>query len=237
MLEAAVKKNFGTLFVYVFVCMLFCFAQASSGQAVVMLEEIETEGVDVIVNEDIARARSNAVKDSLRKAVEIAVGEFLSSDNIARNFEIINNGIYTEAQHYIQNYRIVEEKADDNLYRVRIKAAVSMRSVESHLKTLGFLSMEKLQERTSTPVMVSMTVTGIRSYSDYVMLREALEDVIEGVGNLYQRRLESGMAKLAIEMNGGVETLIDRISMKNFKYFSLDITGNTGDSIEASMVR
>jgi hypothetical protein len=201
-----------------------------------MLKEIEAEGVDVIINEDIAFARNNAIKDSLRNAVEIAVSTFLSSGDIARSFEIINNGIYAEAQHYIQNYRIVEEKIDDDLYKVRIEAAISMGSVKNHLRDLGFFSMEELHKRINAPVMVSMTVTGIRSYSDYVVLREALKDVIEGAGNLYQRRLESGTAELAIEIDGGVETLTNRISMKKFKYFSLVITGSTENSIEANMV-
>lgn len=236
MLKTATKKGFLTLLVSIFLFTLSSPVQASLGQGI-RIEEIETEGADVIVNEDIVLARNNAIKDSLRKAVEIAVGEFLSSDVVARSFEIINNGIYAEAQHYIQNYRIIEEKADENLYKVRIKAAVSTGSVKSDLKALGLLTMEELQKEMTATVMVSMTVTGIGSYADYVMLRGALEDAIKGVGNLYQRRLESGMAKLAIEIDGGVEILAGRISKKDFKYFSLDIIDSTENSIDVNMVK
>lgn len=235
MLKAAMKKVFFALLASVFLITLSCPVQAFPGQGV-RIEEIEAEGVDVIVNKDTALARNNAIKDSLRKAVEIAVGAFLPSDAIARSFEIINNGIYAKAQHYIQNYRIIEEKADDNLYKVRIKAAISAGSIKNDLKTLGLLIMEEWQEEAVT-VMVSMTVTGIGSYSDYVRLRGALKNEVEGVRNLYQRRMESGMAELAIEMDGGAEILAGRLALKDFKSFSLDIIDVTENSIDVNMVK
>ena len=230
------KKVFFALLVSIFLLTLSYPVQAFPGQEV-RIEEVEAEGSDVIVNEDIVLARNNAIKDSLRKAVEITVGAFLSSDAIARSFEIINNGIYAKAQHYIQNYRIVEEKADDNLYKVRIKAAISAGSIKNNLKTLGLLIMEEWQEEMAATVTVSMTVTGIGSYSDYVRLRGALKNEIKGVRNLYQRRMESGMAKLAIEMDGGAEILADRLTLKDFKSFSLDITDVTENSVDVNMVQ
>ncbi len=382
------KKVVAFLLIVFFFSTPSCPVLALTGDAV-SVEEMEADGADVIVNEDIALARNNAIKDSLRKTVEMAVGGLISSEDIARHFERINNTIYSKSQHYIQNYRIVEESIDDNLYTVHIKAAVSVGTIKGDLETLGLLVMagdlprvmiligtensegqypdyrlnsaepslweetmgialmekgfvvidrshlftmgeyeastmdmtsvrvmgrgvgadlviigssqsrqadtiagtgvkelqarvtaravivdtgaviasdsgyaesfniekekgeeeairkaaEQLSERlharimtqwqkqAAATTMVSMTVTGIESYSDFVTLREVLTSALKGVKNIYQRRMEWGMATFDIEITGGTKVLADQLSTRGFKYFSLGIIDITENSI------
>ncbi|MBN2254917.1 MAG: flagellar assembly protein T N-terminal domain-containing protein, partial [Deltaproteobacteria bacterium] len=108
---------------------------------------IEADGAGVVINNDLALARDNAINDSLRKAVEQAVGTVISSETVVQNYEVINDSIYAKSQGYIQNYQILNEKVSDGLYRVTIRATVSMGGIKDDLRALGFLMAQKNMPR------------------------------------------------------------------------------------------
>lgn len=355
----------------------------------VSVEKMDAEGTDVVVNEDVALARNNAIRDSLRKVVEQAVGGIVASEDIAGHFDQINETIYSRSQQYIQNYRIIEESADGNLYTVHIEAVVSVGGIQKELEALGLLkkghgvpsimilvgtgasgdqyqddrlnSMEptlweeamkrvltekglvvrdrsrlstldttgedvlstarigeigraagvdiiivvsaqvrqaatitgtevkELQARVTARVvrvdggviiasdsgyaasfsadrekgedealtkaarqvserlypeimaqwqrqeiveaMISLTVSGIPGYAEYVNLRQVLRNELKGVKTIYQRRMERGMAMLDLEVTVDTETLADRLAVKDFGPFVLDIVDVTDHHI------
>ncbi|MBN2567931.1 MAG: hypothetical protein JXB42_00725 [Deltaproteobacteria bacterium] len=201
------------------------------------VEELEAEAAGVIINEDIAGARTNAIADSLRKAVEGAVGGLVDSEVLARHFETVNSAIFSKPRNYIQNYRIVKESVDGILYTVQIKASVSVGSIKRDLKNLGLLTIEEGQQVAAATEIISVVVTGIESYSDFVRLRETLKGELEGVKNLYQRRMERGTAALDIEITGGVPALIERLTVKKFRYFSLDVARIAENRITVQIVK
>lgn len=356
---------------------------------------VETDGAGVVINGDVALARDNALDDALRKAVEQAVGVFISSDTIVENFEVIRDNIYSKSQGYIQNYTITDEKAGDSLYMVSVRATVSLKSIDNDLQALGLLmarkgmprlmviiaeknagtagdvpvwdpaqlsiaeeviharflkegftfvdraslaetsvypgtepnnfdaqrlgsqldaelviagkslvkssgnvagtamrsfqaavtarairtdngvviastnahaaavhmdaatgGMEaikkasekvadallsqivaKWQQEVSSSMMISMTVRGITSYSDFVRFRKMLKEEIRGVKNIYQRRMKSGEATLDVEIAGTAQSFADEMAMKELKEFSLDITGVTQNSVEVVIAK
>jgi len=355
----------------------------------VSVATMDADGTDVIVNEDIARARTNAVRDSLRKVVEQAVGGLVAPEDMAIHFDSINKTIYSRPRQYIQHYRIIEERAADSLYTVHIEAVVSVGGIKEDLETLGLTGMgddiprvmvligltasgeghpdyrlharepslweetiqtvlaekglvvrdrshlpamdgdgkadldtarireiaslvgvdiviagraqlrqgatiagtsvkelqarvtaravqadrgvviasdngyaasfsaerakgedeaitkaaRQVAERLQTAIMaawqrretvtaiVSMTVSGIAGYDEYVTLRQALRHDLKGVKNVYQRRVMRGMAMFDLEVTVDAETLADRLALKDFGAFVLDIVDVTDQSI------
>lgn len=359
---------------------------------------IEAEGAGVVINNDLALARDNALNDALRKAVEQAVGTVISSETIVQNFEVINDSIYAKSQGYIQNYRIINENVSDSLYRVTIRASVSLGTIKDDLQALGLLmarkgmprmmvlmaeqnvgqlhpsyywdaidlsvsenvlqssflkegftfvdrasvegelknatmkgsdvgnraaarigkqvdaevvivgkafakaagniagtamkslqanitaravrtdngmviatanehaaavhidditggseaikkATEKLADSLKTQIiakwqsevsstgLVSLTVRQIKSYADFMKVKDALKNEIRGIKNVYIRKMESGVAKMDVEMEGSALTLADRLAVKKFQGFSLDITAVGQNSVEMNLIK
>ena len=359
---------------------------------------IEADGAGVVINNDMALARDNAINDSLRKAVEQAVGTVISSETVVKNFEVINDSIYAKSQGYIQNYKILKENVSDSLYRVTIRATVSMGSIKDDLRALGFLmarkgmprlmvliaeqnvgqlhpsyswdsvdlsvaetvfqsnflqdgftfvdrgavrgelktittrgtdlnnkmaarlgqqvdaelvivgkafakaagnvagtsmkslqanitarairtdngmviasatehgaavhidditggseaikkATEKLAENLKTQIiakwqsevssagLISLTVRQIKSYADFMKLKDALKEEVRGVKNVYIRKMENGMAQMDIEFAGSALSLADNLAVKKFTGFSLDVTAVGQNSLEMNMIK
>lgn len=106
-------------------------------------EVIESEGTGTIVQNDTASARDSALNDALRRAVEQAVGMFISSQTIVENFTVIDDTIYSRSQGYISKYSITDEKSEGTLYRVKVKAGVRVGTIKNDLSALGLLMTRK----------------------------------------------------------------------------------------------
>lgn len=369
-----------------------------SAQPDTMSKVIDADGAGVVINNDLALARDNAINDSLRKAVEQAVGTVISSETVVENFEVINDSIYAKSQGYIQNYKILKENVSDSLYRVTIRATVSMGSIKDDLRALGFLmarkgmprlmvliaeqnvgqahpsyfwdsvdlsvaenvfqsnflqdgftfvdrasvqgelktitrrgtdlnnnlaaklgkkvdaelvvigkafakaagnvagtSMKSLQanitaravrtdngmviasaaehaaavhidditggseaikkateklaenlkaqivakwqSEVSSAGLVSLTVRQIKSYADFMTLKDALKEEVRGVKNVYIRKMQAGTAQMDVEFQGSALLLADNLAVKKFKGFSLDVTAVGQNSLEMNMVK
>lgn len=359
---------------------------------------IEADGAGVVINNDLALARDNAINDSLRKAVEQAVGTVISSETIVKNFEVISDSIYAKSQGYIQNYKILKENVSDSLYRVTIRATVSMGSIKDDLRALGLLmarkgmprlmvliaeqnvgqlhpsyywdsvdlsiaenvfqsnflqdgftfvdraavqgelqtitrkgsdlnnnlaaklgkkvdaelvvigkafakaagnvagtsmkslqanitarairtdngmviasaaehaaavhidditggseaikkATEKLAENLKTQIiakwqsevssagLVSLTVRQIKSYADFMKLKNAMKEEVRGVKNVYIRKMEAGTAQMDVEFQGSALSLADNLAVKKFDGFSLDVTAVGQNTLEMNMVK
>ncbi len=105
------------------------------------------EGVAVIVDNNTALARDQAVKDALRMVVEQAVGTIVSSETVVQNYEVLQDQIYSKTQGYIRNYNIINENPAGNLYRVTIQATVANGDLKNDLMALGLLIARKNMPR------------------------------------------------------------------------------------------
>ncbi len=353
--------------------------------------EIETEGVGVIISGDMARARDNAVREAQKRSIEKAVKTFLSPEAVAENFQGLNDYIYSQSGDYIQNYKIVEEKADGEYYRVRIRATVITEGIRTDLESMGFpvarrnlprvmvvisgdgdetrdiettLKPEEVsssiyilnedlsdegfivvrypsddyekevlteddvvslgrnynadlvivgtasveeksvieganvksyeahvsakaittddaeviastsaraeshttdsitgrldvieratkevadylklrivadwQREVSSITVVSVTIRDIVDYYDYVTLRDVLKNEIRGVKKVFQKRMESGIAMLDIEMKGNARFLANELSSGRFNAFSLGIVCTDEERLEVSIIK
>ncbi len=103
------------------------------------IKEVMVEGVAAIKEGRKDIARDHAIKDALRKAVEQAVGTFISSETVVENYQVLSDRIYSKAEGYVSEYRVLREKEEDNLYRVLISAKVKLGRIKDDLKAIGIL--------------------------------------------------------------------------------------------------
>jgi hypothetical protein len=107
------------------------------------VEEVEVSGQAAIFDDDKAQARDKAIDDALRKAVESAVGTMISSETITENYQLLSDRIYSQAEGYVKKYKILDEKDEDNVYIVEIRAQVAVGAVASDLESLKTLMRRK----------------------------------------------------------------------------------------------
>jgi hypothetical protein len=97
--------------------------------------------------------------------------------------------------------------------------------------------MADWQQEVSSIKVISVTIRDIMSYSDYVILREILKNETRGVKKVFQKRMESGIAVMEIEIEGNARFLANELSAGNFDAFSLRIVCTDEDSLEISIIK
>ncbi len=108
---------------------------------------VTARGQAAIVNNDKAMARDKAIEDALRRAVEQVVGTMVTSESKAKDFQLLEDNIYTHSKGYVESYKIVSEKVEDNVYIVDIQADVSTGKIEGKLKAIGIALSRKGKPR------------------------------------------------------------------------------------------
>jgi hypothetical protein len=90
------------------------------------------------LTEDPAADRERAIAQAQRNALEQIVGVYVSSSTLVRNFQIVEDNIYTKAAGFLNAYDVIQEKRGKG-HRVRIRAQVSLVPVTDILKNSGLL--------------------------------------------------------------------------------------------------
>jgi hypothetical protein len=103
------------------------------------VNQIQAEGVAVVLQGNLAIARDAAIEDALRKSVEQAVGTMIDSQTLVENFQLVSDRIYAQSHGYIKGYRIVKEEKADSLFRVRVEASVAAGHLKDDLSALRIL--------------------------------------------------------------------------------------------------
>jgi hypothetical protein len=170
---------------------------------------VESEGTGLVTNDDVARARDNAISDALRNAVEQAVAKLITGQTPNRNSHTIRDGIYAKSDQYIRDYRINSERQVQNVYVVDVRSAVFIESIRDDLQSLGLLKVEKNKVQATE---VTITVKGLTSCADYAKVKELLKTKVKGVRNVYQRELTWGTARLNLDVQGSVQSFSDELT-------------------------
>jgi hypothetical protein len=97
------------------------------------------EGVGAILQQNQATARSRAVQDALRKALEQAVSELLEPAVLGERPPAVGGFLSTQTPQYIRSYRVLWEYPDlaQKVYKVGLEVEVAVWEVARALQTLG----------------------------------------------------------------------------------------------------
>lgn len=127
------KKNVG-LYVLVFLFSALISLSFSGAAAV----PVTVEGVAAISpGDDLGRVRDEAIRDALRRAVEIGVGTVVQAESLMQNYEVLRDKVWTKTKGYVVSYKIIKESRDNDFYRVTVKAMVDFLALGQSLNSLG----------------------------------------------------------------------------------------------------
>ncbi len=197
---------------------------------------IETEGTCLVSGGDRVPARNHAIDDSIRKAVRRVVYMLISEDIAIEKSDIIDDNIYSKSESYIQDYRILKEGMEDGLYKVRVRVSLPVGDIKNALEMLGVLT-DKWQPEEYTTMVVVVMVSRIEKYSDFKTFKETLETDIKEVNAVRLRKVASGVAVMDVDIQGNATGLASKLTLKDFKGFSLYVTDVTPDIVELNMVK
>jgi hypothetical protein len=122
----------------VLVLILPSVQRASAGEK----ETVEVEGYASIVGGHKDTAREKAINNALRRAVEEVVGVMVESQTLVRDFQLLNDRVYSQSSGYIQGYSVIGEKWDVDSCSVKLRATVSLVKLEQGLDSLGVLAKQ-----------------------------------------------------------------------------------------------
>ncbi len=148
------------------------------------------EGVGVIVANNTAQARDQAIQDALRLAVEQAAGTMVSSETLVQNYEVLRDQVYSQSQGYIRHYEVTNETTEGNLYRVTIQASVAMGNLKNDLAALGLLMARKSMPRVM--IMVAEQNIGMHYYSYWWGIKASTADLTVTENVLMQKLTSKG---------------------------------------------
>lgn len=102
---------------------------------------VEAEGVAAVLNGNVSSARTQAIVNAQRNAVEQGVGLILDSNTVTENYELIKDKVLTSTQGFVTKYLVLSEGAspDRASYKVKIKASVAKGLLEDRLSALRIL--------------------------------------------------------------------------------------------------
>jgi hypothetical protein len=107
------------------------------------------EGVGAILQQNQATARSRAVQDALRKALEQAVSELLEPAVPGERPKTAGGFLYAQTPQYVRSYRVLWEYPDleQKVYRVGLEVEVAVREVAQALQGSGVAEQGREKDR------------------------------------------------------------------------------------------
>jgi hypothetical protein len=174
------------------------------------------KGQAAVVNNDRAMARDKAIEDALRKAVEQAVGTMITSESSTKDFQLIEDSIYSHSKGFVNKYEIVSEKVEEGVYIVEIKADVSTGQIEGKLKAIGIALSRKGKPRVM--VLVSEQNVGQETATSFTtadigVVENTLVDALQKNGfTVVDRQALAG--KISVEDAMSVINADDRAKAK-----------------------
>ncbi len=117
--------------------LLFFCPLPASGQDKALNKPLVASGISPMMAKDSADARSLALEEALRAAVEQALGYLLPAQNIVRYYPLLLNRILKEPMSYVKDYQIVQEGEAVGLYRVTVQTTLYSENLTRDLRRLG----------------------------------------------------------------------------------------------------
>jgi len=119
-------------------------ALAHEIQDAVIDERIVT-GTGIIINENVALARNEAISQAFLKAVEEYVIQRLGTQDMANSFQRLDEEILSKTKEEIQDYQIISEFSTDRYVRILMKVRVNKTILERKLEKIELRDVDATQ--------------------------------------------------------------------------------------------
>jgi len=112
--------------------------EAVSGERIVT-------GTGIIIKENIALARNEAISQAFSKALEEYLIQKLGSQGMANNLQRLDEEMLSKTKEEIQDYQLISEFRTDRHVRILMKVRVNEAVLEQKLKNMGLSSTDSIQ--------------------------------------------------------------------------------------------
>ena len=178
------KNVFILLLAGLFLFLLFNSPATAHSDEESAYSSIISSGKGIIVDQNQANARNEAIENAMQIIVEHAVNLIIDSDRIINNYELLKQKIFLRSSRYIQSYRSFYENPDMSLnqFEVGLQAVVSMGNLKSDLVLLGFIEEEAQKPKMLVIIEEKIGLQAIE-YGDKPTVSEiALKQNLQGTG-------------------------------------------------------
>jgi hypothetical protein len=130
---------------FIFVVSPFNYAQAQTKQTEKTVAVIGTSNIH---GDNVSAARDQAISNSLVSAVQRVAEDLVPLDYLVRNFQTLNQVLYSNTDKFVRHYRVLTELKVGKKYRVMVQATVSLDGVNRHVSTsTGIVPRKKTMPR------------------------------------------------------------------------------------------
>jgi hypothetical protein len=109
--------------------------------------KITAKGTATIQKNFVDIARSKALNEAQRNAVEKAAGVMITSTTNVENFQVKMDRILSESKGFINTYKIISEKRSGDSYEVVIEANVSVGKLRDKMTAINLIMERKSKPR------------------------------------------------------------------------------------------
>lgn len=209
-----------------FLCLFHHWAYAEQSTTDVTLQ---VEGRAPVVKDDEARARNEAVKNALEKALMQASANILSNKIEDEKLQAMKSIMVGKVDRYIKNYRIISENRQQDEYAANVHVVVASAPLTDDLVKMGVLQDHRGKEGAA----VSLSIKGMTRYSDFVHLKTFLQNRSKIIKSVYPCCLEWQRAKCDLVLAGEVKNLVAELEQSG-KY-TLDSVNQNQKIVEINM--
>jgi hypothetical protein len=204
-----------------FVLLLFIpgYIYAQNDSAILSLD---VQGSADINQNDLARAREEAIQDAIENAILEATAKVMAIPVDDDRFQPVKSIIIDEPDKYVNNYKIFAEMKKPASYEVNVHVVVDLVKLKNDLNKMGFLQAAQTE---NTHPKVLLDVKGFKKYSDFLRLKEFLQSRTKIVKNIYPCRFEWQQAHFEIEIIGDMQSLVDELTKTGRYVFDSGKTG------------
>lgn len=115
---------------------------ATDGVAAPEKKKLISLGKRAIVNDKLPQAKKAAISDALYRSVERVMLEMLSPADITANLDRIYGQVLSDAERYVETYRVLAEVEKGGQYMVAVEAAINTQALEEVFTRTGIVNSE-----------------------------------------------------------------------------------------------
>ena len=208
------------------------FLLGSGVQAVGTTVTLMTAGTTIVLEGNLARARSVAIANGKRNALELAVNELIHEGVALENYDMINRNIYHRHEVFIDTYRILAETSRGDIYEVTLESVVAMEKLRTTLVDLGLMEEELFSELSYFRLIVS----DVSCSPCLKTLKAYLQDEMAGVQKVSLYSISPGVFTLNVAFRGGIEEFRYVLTSTFFEGFRLDTNEMDESALWVQMV-
>jgi hypothetical protein len=126
---------------------IFFFLFFFASHPVLAQTKVQAQGMATIHKNLVDIARSKAIDEAQRSAVERVVGVMVSSSTEVENYQVKLDSILSESQGFINTYKVIQEEREGDQYRVTIEADVGVDRLKDRMEAFNMIMSRQSRPR------------------------------------------------------------------------------------------